>query len=173
MNIAYADPPYPGCAKRHYGSQEVNHAVLIQGLEDNFDGWALSTGVENLRAVLPLCPEKIRICAWVKPFNAMKSNVAPIYAWEPLIVKGARIGRKSPYFVKDYISAMPPIFQHRTTSECHGEKPKEYYIWMFKMIGAAPGDDFTDLFPGSGNGMKYWAYFTSQKTIEVDDNESP
>ena len=169
MKIAYADPPYPGCAKRHYGpaAQEVDHKVLIQGLEDNFDGWGLSTGVQNLRAILPLCPERIRICAWVKPFNAMKSNISPIFAWEPLIVKPARFGRKSPFFVKDYISVMPPIFQHRATSDCHGEKPKEFYLWMFKMLGAAPVDDFIDLFPGSGNGMRYWKLFTSQKNLEL------
>jgi hypothetical protein len=169
MKIAYADPPYPGQAKNHYGpeAQEVNHAVLIQGLEENFDGWALSTVSQNLKVLLPLCPDKIRICAWVKPFNAMKSNVSPIYAWEPLIVKPARTGRKSPFFIKDYIAAMPPIFQHKTKSLCHGEKPKEFYLWMFKMIGAAADDDFTDLFPGAGNGMRYWKIFTSQKNLEV------
>ena len=42
MRVAYADPPYPGQAKRHYGKngdpyqgvvEEVDHAELIEGLE--------------------------------------------------------------------------------------------------------------------------------------------
>jgi hypothetical protein len=168
MNVAYADPPYPNQAKKHYGpgAQEVNHAILIKGLEENFDGWALSTGAQMLKQILPFCPDNIRICIWVKPMNAQISNISPIHAWEPVIVKQARAGRKSPHFLKDYVVAMPPIFQHKTTSGVHGEKPKEFYIWMFKMIGAIPEDDFTDLFPGSGKGMKYWDWFKSQRRLD-------
>ena len=165
MKIAYADPPYPGSAKKHYDGQEVNHQILIQGLEENFDGWALSTGSKDLWAVLPLCPEKVRVCAWVKPYNALHSNTAPIYAWEPVIVKPARVGRRCPFFIKDYVSAICPIFLHKKTSGIHGEKPKKFYIWVFKMLGAIPSDEYTDLFPGSGNGDKYWREFRAQKSI--------
>lgn len=28
MIFAYADPPYPGQAKKHYGREEVDHAEL-------------------------------------------------------------------------------------------------------------------------------------------------
>lgn len=97
----------------------------------------------------------------------MKSNVAPIYAWEPVIVKPARTGRKSPWFEKDYVIATPPIFTHKTKSKCHGEKPREFYLWLFKMLGAAAGDEFTDLFPGAGMGMIYWKSLFSQTELEL------
>jgi hypothetical protein len=167
MKIAYADPPYPGSAKRHYGSQEVSHQILVQGLIDNFDGWALSTGSKDLWAILPLCPEKVRVCAWTKPYNSMHSNTAPIYAWEPLIVMPARTGRRSPFFIKDYIESKPPIFDRgmKCSSSLHGQKPKDFYFWMFKMLGATPADEYTDLFPGTGNGDRYWKEFRAQKSI--------
>jgi site-specific DNA-methyltransferase (adenine-specific) len=62
LKVAYADPPYPGQSKRHYGDHvdyagEVDHADLIATLERDFpDGWALSTSVPALAGVLALCP---------------------------------------------------------------------------------------------------------------------
>src|SRR5690606_29922144 len=69
--LAYADPPYPGLARRYYGDQpsyagEVDHAALIAQLV-GYDGWALSTSAKALRDVLPLCPPAARVAAWVKP----------------------------------------------------------------------------------------------------------
>lgn len=76
MRFAYADPPYPGRAKRYYGDQpsfagEVDHVARIASLEaSSYDGWALSTAADALREVLPLCPAAARVCAWVKPIGA-------------------------------------------------------------------------------------------------------
>jgi hypothetical protein len=47
VRIAYADPPYPGCAKLYrdhpdYGG-EVDHRALVARLQDEFDGWVLHT----------------------------------------------------------------------------------------------------------------------------------
>jgi hypothetical protein len=87
--MAYADPPYPGQAFKHYGNHpdyagEVDHAALLEQLEDDYpDGWALSTSSPALRDVLPLCPADVRVMAWVKPFAAFKKNVRVAYAWEP------------------------------------------------------------------------------------------
>jgi len=36
MKFAIADPPYVGQAKLHYGSEEVDHAALIQQLVDEY-----------------------------------------------------------------------------------------------------------------------------------------
>ena len=42
MRIAYADPPYPGCAHLYEGhpdyAGEVDHADLCRRLETEFDG---------------------------------------------------------------------------------------------------------------------------------------
>ena len=55
MRFAYADPPYPGQARRHYKHHpdfdgEVDHGALIERLMDEFpDGWALSKRVRDER----------------------------------------------------------------------------------------------------------------------------
>ena len=62
MRFAYADPPYPGTARRYYGDQatfagEVDHAALVASLVDaGYDGWALSTSAKALGDVIKLCP---------------------------------------------------------------------------------------------------------------------
>ena len=51
MKIAYADPPYPGQAEKHYSHDprcaEVDHAKLIGRLDRDHDGWALSSGADD------------------------------------------------------------------------------------------------------------------------------
>jgi len=80
MRLAYADPPYIGQARKHYGpdAREVNHELLVNHLRE-FDGWALSASSPSLAKILPLCPEA-RVAAWVKPFASFKPNVNPAYA---------------------------------------------------------------------------------------------
>jgi hypothetical protein len=90
MRAAYADPPYIGQAKRRYQCPEVDYRQLIDRLE-TFDAWALSVSSTSLRQVLSLCPDGVRVGAWVKPFAVFKPNVNPAYAWEPVIF---RLGRE-------------------------------------------------------------------------------
>ncbi len=89
IRAAYADPPYLNQARRRYNCPEVDHNALIARLE-TYDAWALSLSTPSLRQVLPLCPEGVRVGAWVKPFCAFKPNVNPAFAWEPVIFKLAR-----------------------------------------------------------------------------------
>lgn len=49
MKLAYADPPYPGCADLYrdhpdYGG-EVDPRALVERLQAEFDGWVLHTHV--------------------------------------------------------------------------------------------------------------------------------
>ena len=53
--IIYADPPYIGQAKKHYGLEEVDHKALILDLEA-YDGWALSLSGPTLQQILAMCP---------------------------------------------------------------------------------------------------------------------
>src|SRR5690242_1542294 len=128
MRIAYADPPYPGCAdlyKDHpdYGG-EVDHAALVATLELDFDGWVLHTHVGGLRMmerehILP--STGIRICQWFKPFAAFKRNVSVAYAYEPVIIKAARKPVVSKRLVmRDYIEC--PITMKRGLT---GAKPEK------------------------------------------------
>ena len=54
--VAYADPPYPGCAHLYRGhadyAGEVDHKELIDRLEAEYDGWILHTSSVALGHVL-------------------------------------------------------------------------------------------------------------------------
>lgn len=158
MRFAYADPPYVGQAKKHYGpdAKEVNHRVLLCHL-DTFEAWAMSCSSVSLQEILLLCPVGVRVGAWVKPFASFKPGVNPGYCWEPVIFWGGRkLGRDVPT-VRDYVSAN--ITLKRGT---HGAKPDAFWFWIFQMLGVDPGDEFTDLFPGSSGGLRTWERFCTQ-----------
>jgi len=158
LRFAYADPPYPGQAKRHYGSEarEVNLPLLIAHLSD-FDGWALSSSSPGIREILPLLPEGIRIGAWVKPFASFKPGVNPAFAWEPVFFFGGRKrGREMPT-VRDWISANITL-----KKRVSGAKPEAFCFWLFEFLGMKKTDHFTDLFPGSGAVGLAWEKWRGQ-----------
>lgn len=149
MRFAYADPPYIGQAKRHYGNEatyagEVDHAALIESLA-GYDGWALSASSPSLRALLPLCPEDVRVAAWVKPFASFKPGVNPAYAWEPVIFRTTVKRSRDVETARDWMSAS--ITLRRGLS---GAKPEAFCFWLFNLLGMIPTDEFTDVFPGTG-----------------------
>jgi len=125
----------------------VNHQLLIRHLCDDYpDGWALSTSSTALQRVLPLCPDDVRVMAWVKPFAAFKANVNPAYAWEPVIVRGGRKRTREQVTVRDWVSAV--ITLQKGT---HGAKPKDFCFWLLDVLGFQDEDDeLDDIFPGSG-----------------------
>ena len=160
VRLAYADPPYPGQARKHYRHQpvcaEVNHGLLIAHLE-TFDGWALSTNPGALADLLPMCGPGVRVGAWVKPFCAFKKAppgsatacISPAYSWEPVIFRSARVHTVP---CRDHLVEniyMEPGFP--------GAKPPAFSRWIFDLLGAVEGDDFADLFPGSGAVSAAWA----------------
>lgn len=155
--IGYADPPYPGQSKRHYGDHpdyagEVDPAALIAQLEYGFDGWILHTSSTALAQIVPLIPPTARAMAWVKPFAAFKRNVPVAYAWEPVFVKPVRKPVVSGRAVmRDWISE--PIALKRGLV---GAKPERVCWWAFEVVGAQPDDTLTDLFPGSGAVSRAW-----------------
>lgn len=155
MRFAYADPPYIGQAKRHYGNDprcaEVDHGELIERL-NTYDAWALSLSSPSLKQILALCPDDVRVMAWVKPFAVFRVGVNPAYAWEPVIVRGGRRRDRSAETVRDWV--MANITMRRGT---HGAKPAAFCNWLFDVLGMEPGDDFDDIFPGSGAVSMAWA----------------
>ena len=158
MKFAYADPPYLGCSKKHYGDHPDHavydtlegHRALIARLMDEFpDGWAMSCTSGNLYDILPLCPVKPRIAAWVKPFAAFKVNVNPAYAWEPVIFMGGRKRGRDQDTTRDWVAAN--ITLRKGVS---GAKPPQFCWWLFDLLGMEPDDEFHDLFPGSDSVSK-------------------
>jgi hypothetical protein len=59
MRVAYADPPYPGCAGLYRDhpdyAGEVDHRDLLASLDADYDGWLLHTSSPALAEVLALC----------------------------------------------------------------------------------------------------------------------
>lgn len=171
VRLAYADPPYPGCAhlyKHHPDfAGEVDHAALLERLERDFDGWLLHTSSVALRDVLPLCPPKARVMAWVKPFAAFKRNIPVAYAWEPVIVKPARkqvVEADGRFVSRDWIAASCTLKKGLT-----GAKPLDVCLWAFDMLGAEQGDSLDDLFPGTGAVTAAWAAWQTLRGRRVSD----
>lgn len=165
LRLAYADPPYPGCAKRYYGHHpdyagEVDHASLIDRLA-TYDGWALSTSARALRDLLPLCPADAHLCAWVKPKsgNQAKHTRGFHNVFEAVIVKPARLASPG---VPD---ALTIDAARLGGSDLIGRKPLQFCAWLFRALGAAPGDAFDDLFPGSGIVAAAWREFSGRSSV--------
>ena len=175
MKIAYADPPYVGQSKKHYGDHpdyagEVDHQALIARLVDDYpDGWALSCSSPSLRYLLPLCPDDVRVAAWVKPFHVFKKGVRPAYGWEPVIFRGGRQIAVAPEkggaatTPRDFVST--PITLQRGLV---GAKPEPFCNWLFDLMGLEPGDEFVDLFPGSGGVWRAWERWRAQLRLPLE-----
>src|SRR5215475_13450869 len=154
MRFAYADPPYLGCSVKLYGDHPdaatydsvEGHAALIEKLVTEYpDGWALSASSSSLQMILGLCPSDIRVLAWVKPFASFKPGVGVAYAWEPIIVLGGRRLSRDKETVRDWISKNITLKRGFT-----GAKPSAVVFWLLAVLNVQPGDEFDDLFPGSG-----------------------
>lgn len=158
MRVAYADPPYIGQARKHYGpeAREVNHEMLVRHLCE-FDGWALSCSSPSLREILPLCPPETRVAAWVKPFCSFKPNVNPAYAWEPVLFVPARSGGRDRLTVRDWVAANITLKKGLS-----GAKPEDFCLWLFDLLGMDREDEFSDLFPGSGVVMASWSQWRTR-----------
>lgn len=70
--------------------------------------------------------------------------------WEPLIVVG---GRQEPPGKCDWIRAQPARFG----GDLPGRKPIAFIAFLWRMLGARPGDTLDDKFPGTGIVGKAWA----------------
>lgn len=156
MRAAYADPPYPGCAKLYPEKREVDHATLIAELA-TYEAWALSTSSVALRDLLPLCPPTVRVMAWVKPFASFKPGVTVAYAWEPIIVQGGRKRPRTKPTVRDWVSANITLRKGLV-----GVKPDVVCCWLFEVLGLEPDDEWHDLFPGSGAVTRAWDTWRAQ-----------
>lgn len=171
VRIAYADPPYPGCA--HYYKDhpdyagEVDHTALVYSLVSEYDGYCLHTSSVALydilaRFAIEVGPEdRPRIMAWTKPFAAFKANVSVAYAWEPVLVKAARKPVvKAGMTYRDWIAESITLKRGLT-----GAKPERVCHWLFEIMGCEPEDEFSDLFPGTGAVQRAWESWCAQRTL--------
>ena len=154
LRLAYADPPYYGLAAKFYGhlhsaaadyDKLESHKALIERMCDEYDGWAMSLHTPTLKNILPLCPDDVRVMAWVKPFASFKPGVGVAYAWEPLIVRGGRRRRRDQLTVRDWHACNITLRRGFT-----GAKPAGVVRWLLDVLNAEKTDTIDDLFPGSG-----------------------
>lgn len=166
MRFAYADPPYIGVAHRYPEKTEVDHGDLIARLVREFpDGWALSASSNSLAEILPMCPPKTRVGAWVKRYAAALANVRPVYAWEPVIFRGGRRIRED--LMLDWHLA------DQSQGRFHpgyvlGKKPESFCFWIFRLLGMRAGDELVDIFPGSGAVTQAWEKYQRQVSLPLD-----
>lgn len=161
VRIAYADPPYPGCAHRYVENTEVDHLELITRLEIDYDGYILHTSSVALPLLLPMFREPPRVMAWVKPFAAFKRNVSVAYAWEPVLVRAARKPVVSGRVVmRDWFSASITLKK----GMC-GAKPPALVRWLLEVVGADAGDDLVDLYPGTGIVSATWREWQAERGV--------
>jgi hypothetical protein len=162
--MAYADPPYPGKSGLYrdhpdFGG-EVDHEALVDRLTTDFpDGWALSTSSESLQDVLAVCPAGVSVAAWFRGERPTPSY-SPLRAWEPVVVFG---GRKYLSSVDGRrIDALVHVSRARRTDPGRviGAKPAQFCWWLFELLGALPGDELVDLFPGSGGVARAWRHLS-------------
>jgi hypothetical protein len=166
MRLAYADPPYPGLARRYYADHpdyagEVDHRELLSRLQA-YDGFALSTNSRSLPSVLAVAEGlqlRVRVAAWFRGARPACS-AWPLPAWEPVVYAG---GRRVPSRAGVH-DALIRWARPRTTdpSRVVGAKPAAFCYWLFALLGALPGDDFGDLYPGSGGVARAWHVYTSR-----------
>ena len=175
LRLAYADPPYPGLSARYYADHEdfageVDHAALIRRLSIDFDGWALSTSARALPEVLASCPPGVRVAAWHR-WERPTRSAWPLNAWEPVIYSGGRqtVAATGQYdgSVRDASGVLArrvdslvyrPGVRTTDPNRVTGAKPAEFCRWIFALLGAQAGDEFVDVFPGSGGVGRAWRY---------------
>ena len=148
--LAYADPPYPGCAYKYAddpNANEVNHQILIGTLEAHYpDGWALSTSVSGLAVCLPFITVPYHVGAWVRTRPKPYRNQRILRAWEPVIF--GNVNFKGRPKTRDWISAT----KERDTPKhlrLEGSKPATFCFWLLDMLDYRHGDSVHTLFPGT------------------------
>jgi len=171
MRFAYADPPYIGRAYYYRNhpdyAGEVDHAELVSRLVREYpDGWALSLSSPSLRVVLPMCPDDVRVMAWVKPFCSFKPGINPAYAWEPIIVRGGRKRGRDVPTVRDWVSANITLQKGLT-----GAKPPSVCRWLFDVLGATKEDTLDDLFPGTGIVTAEWNAWRAERGDHLEKHD--
>lgn len=161
MRFALADPPYPGKAWKYKDQPsfagEVDHFALLSALEGRrisgaIQGWALATlcSLRVLRRLMSHLPEHAELHPWIKPIGVSSKTYGAHQTCELLLVVPGR--RLRPGF-RNGLVAQPA----RGGGTLVGRKPIAWCAWAFRHLGALPGDELEDLFPGSGAVSRAWA----------------
>lgn len=181
LRLAYADPPYVGRARRYYGREasfagEVDHSELLSRLA-TYDGWALSCAADSIPRLLATVAEvlrdasrvdRVRLAIWHRR-RPPHPHARRLSAYEGLIYSPARFvvpGSTRP--ITDVLLGVESRPRPTLPGSIIGMKPPAFCVWVFQLLGALPGDDLADLFPGSGMVSRAWAGYTGRSVVPVD-----
>lgn len=169
--LAYADPPYVGLAKRYYGDQptyagEVDHDELLDRLA-TYDGWALSCSSSSVPSLMAMADRKgmnVRLAIWARRPKP-HPTAALVTAWEGLLYWPARPLERGPDGpLSDVLIGVEARLRPTLPGgKITGTKPPRFCVWLFGLLGAAPGDELDDLFPGSGIVGRTWASWSGDR----------
>ena len=177
LRLAYADPPYPGLARRYYEGHpdyagEVDHRSLLERLA-GYDGWALSTSARSLPLVLALAVDlglEVRVAAWIRGPRAHQT-ARLLSSWEPVVYVPGRTGSVASgsreLQVLDSLVGPTPRPRPTLPTSIVGMKPPAVAAWIFGLLGAAVGDSLDDLFPGSGLVARSWELYQGRDPSRV------
>lgn len=182
LRFAYADPPYPGLARRLYRCAEVDHRELIERLfNEHPDGWALSTHASSLIEVGAMVRElaiadevadveQLRVSIWNRGSRSGIASRRARNAWEPLIVYGGRpLELATDETLDDVLTCSPRATPSSIPGAVIGMKSPAFAEWMFRQLGALRGDTMIDMFPGSGVVSRAWSlYSRSPDSLHVN-----
>ena len=164
LRLAYADPPYPGKASIYRDhpdfAGEVDHRELLSRLA-TYDGWALSTSAAAVPAIAALCVAQdleARLAIWVRPPRP-HATARILTGYEAVFVRPAR--RFVLLRVTDVLVGVAPRARPTLPTSVVGMKPPAFCEWVFRLLGALPGDSLDDLYPGSGIVSRSWRLYTS------------
>lgn len=175
LRLAYADPPYPGHASIYRDhpdfAGEVDHRVLLSRLA-TYDGWALSTSAAAVPAIAALCVAEdlgARLAIWVRPPRP-HATARILTGFEAVFVSPARrVVRAQPEHVAripllrvtDVLVGVAARRRPTLPTSLVGMKTPAFCEWIFRLLGALPGDSLDDLYPGSGIVSRSWRLYTS------------
>ena len=173
MRFAYADPPYPGTARRRYRQPDIDHAELISTL-DNYDGWALHTNPQSLGLLLALAP-RTRILSWCKLDGLPVTKAGLVWTWEPILLRPLR---RPTTWVRDSlwvdkIGRNGARVAGATPGDAgRGWKSEGVIRWVFRAAGLLAGDNLEDLFPGSGAVGRAWERYQAERPLDIFEEVS-
>ena len=161
MKLIYADPPYLGQCKSydHFHNDggpmpwdglcwdnHDTHATLLLWLEHNANGYAYSCNPSDL-SWLAYCMIRTdyRVAAWTKTWHQIRPTSTQ-FAWEPVIFHTQKKDPKRTPMVRDWLSCAVT----KQTGQ-RGAKPDAFNDWILDLLIYEDGDEFIDLFPGSGS----------------------
>jgi hypothetical protein len=161
MKLIYADPPYLGqCASYDHFHNDggpmpwdgycwdewTTHRDLLVWLSLNCDGYAFSCNPVDLKWIFQKALlEESRVGSWTKTWHQIRPTTVQ-FAWEPVIFSPGRKDNKRKPMVRDWLSCAVT----KQTGQ-RGAKPDAFNDWILELLVYEPGDDFVDLFPGSGS----------------------